>query len=89
MKKVIGFLAIGLLTLTVSCKDNKEHEHHDGTMHNEETQMESTEDHHHHSKMEETAAVYYCPMKCEGDKTYDKAGECPKCGMDLVVVEKE
>jgi len=28
-------------------------------------------------------------MKCEGEKTYDKAGECPKCGMDLVVVEKE
>jgi Cu2+-exporting ATPase len=22
-------------------------------------------------------------MKCEGDKTYDKAGKCPKCGMDL------
>lgn len=26
---------------------------------------------------------YSCPMKCEGDKTYDKAGKCPKCGMDL------
>ena len=22
-------------------------------------------------------------MKCEGDKTYDKTGKCPKCGMDL------
>lgn len=29
-------------------------------------------------------AVYYCPMHCEGDKTYDKAGDCPICGMDLV-----
>ena len=28
--------------------------------------------------------VYYCPMRCEGDKTYDKAGDCPVCGMDLV-----
>ena len=27
--------------------------------------------------------VYACPMKCEGDKTYDKAGKCPKCGMEL------
>ena len=27
--------------------------------------------------------VYYCPMKCEGEKTYDKAGKCPKCGMNL------
>jgi Cu2+-exporting ATPase len=37
---------------------------------------------------EETVSAYYCPMKCEGEKTYDKAGECPKCGMDLVAVEK-
>jgi Cu+-exporting ATPase len=27
---------------------------------------------------------YYCPMFCEGDKVYDKAGDCPVCGMDLV-----
>ena len=23
-------------------------------------------------------------MHCEGDKTYDKSGDCPVCGMDLV-----
>jgi P-type Cu+ transporter len=28
--------------------------------------------------------IYYCPMHCEGDKTYDKPGSCPVCGMDLV-----
>ncbi|MFT7252143.1 MAG: heavy metal translocating P-type ATPase, partial [Flavobacterium sp.] len=28
--------------------------------------------------------AYYCPMHCEGDKVYDKAGDCPVCGMDLV-----
>lgn len=27
---------------------------------------------------------FYCPMHCEGDKMYDKAGDCPVCGMDLV-----
>jgi Cu2+-exporting ATPase len=27
---------------------------------------------------------YYCPMHCEGDKTYDKPGDCPVCGMHLV-----
>lgn len=32
--------------------------------------------------------VYQCPMKCEGDKTYDKAGKCPECNMDLKVVSK-
>ena len=31
-----------------------------------------------------TTGVYYCPMHCEGDKTYDKPGDCPVCGMDLV-----
>jgi len=36
------------------------------------------------TKTEMTAkAEYACPMKCEGDKTYHEAGQCPKCGMDL------
>lgn len=26
---------------------------------------------------------YFCPMRCEGDKTYDKPGDCPVCGMHL------
>lgn len=26
---------------------------------------------------------YYCPMHCEGDKLYDKPGNCPVCGMNL------
>ena len=30
------------------------------------------------------AGTYYCPMHCEGDKVYDKFGDCPVCGMDLV-----
>ncbi|WP_310559123.1 heavy metal-binding domain-containing protein, partial [Flavobacterium sp.] len=27
---------------------------------------------------------YYCPMHCEGEKVYDKPGDCPVCGMDLI-----
>jgi PHP family Zn ribbon phosphoesterase len=30
-----------------------------------------------------TPKTYQCPMKCEREKTYDKLGKCPKCGMDL------
>jgi Cu2+-exporting ATPase len=30
------------------------------------------------------SGVFYCPMHCEGDKTYDKEGNCPVCGMHLV-----
>jgi Cu2+-exporting ATPase len=32
--------------------------------------------------------TFYCPMHCEGEKTYDKAGDCPVCGMDLVEEQK-
>lgn len=32
----------------------------------------------HHEK-----GQYYCPMHCEQDKTYNKAGDCPVCGMHL------
>ncbi|APG65920.1 MULTISPECIES: heavy metal translocating P-type ATPase [Tenacibaculum] len=28
--------------------------------------------------------TFYCPMHCEGEKTYDKPSDCPVCGMDLV-----
>jgi protein SCO1/2 len=30
-----------------------------------------------------TAEKYQCPMHCEGDKTYDKPGNCAVCKMDL------
>lgn len=32
--------------------------------------------------------IYYCPMRCEGDKTYDKPGNCPVCGMHLKQEER-
>ena len=46
---------------------------------------------HHHSedaKVEKPkgkgTGIFYCPMHCEGNKTYNKPGDCPVCGMDLV-----
>lgn len=40
--------------------------------------------HHHHDHNETTAGEkYQCPMKCEGNKTYDKPGNCPVCNMHL------
>ena len=47
-------------------------------------------EHHHISEAKKEKSkgsgtgTFYCPMHCEGDKTYDKAGDCPVCGMDLV-----
>lgn len=28
-------------------------------------------------------SVYQCPMKCEGEKTYNAPGNCPVCNMHL------
>ena len=46
-------------------------------------------EHNHADKKEEKpkgkgTGTFYCPMHCEGEKTYDKAGDCPVCGMDLM-----
>jgi len=53
-------------------------------------------EHHHHSKEEKkeqsigkNTDMFYCPMHCEGDKIYDKSGDCPICGMDLVPLEAD
>ncbi|NDP22842.1 MAG: hypothetical protein GZ091_17450 [Paludibacter sp.] len=32
----------------------------------------------------QSQTLYACPMKCEGDKTYDSPGNCPVCNMKLV-----
>lgn len=41
------------------------------------------------NKVAADTVAYQCPMKCEGNKTYDKAGKCPKCNMSLVKVEQK
>lgn len=51
--------------------------------------MPDSHNHSHHDNMKKDESskgtgVFYCPMHCEGDKTYDEPGDCPVCGMDLV-----
>ena len=38
----------------------------------------------HDEVTEKKSGIYYCPMHCEGEKTYDNPGDCPICGMNLV-----
>ncbi len=52
--------------------ENHQHSHH----------------HKHHNHSEEKEKKYYCPMKCEGDKTYDEPGDCPVCNMHLIPVSE-
>lgn len=39
------------------------------------------------SMSSDMASAYMCPMKCEGEKSYEKSGNCPKCGMELKKAE--
>ncbi|QGY45850.1 heavy metal translocating P-type ATPase [Maribellus comscasis] len=60
---------------------------------NEQTQKTSRHrhqhEHHQHKKTPESGeGVYYCPMHCEGDKTYGQPGDCPVCGMHLIKEER-
>ena len=49
----------------------------------------SLETHQHPNNHVEKSKKYYCPMKCEGDKTYDEPGDCPVCNMHLVPVGEQ
>ena len=52
-------------------------------------QNKATEGEHQHDTDEQhkhddiTTSDYQCPMKCEGDKTYNNPGNCPECKMKL------
>ncbi|MCK4978849.1 MAG: heavy-metal-associated domain-containing protein, partial [Candidatus Delongbacteria bacterium] len=51
----------------------------------EDSEVKSEHHHkHHHTEHKKGNGIYYCPMRCEGNKTHDKPGSCSVCGMDLV-----
>jgi hypothetical protein len=65
--------------------NNKSTEHvHKSTEVNHDHDMDNK-----HENGEMAEAHYQCPMKCEGDKMYDKPGKCPVCKMELKKVNKD
>jgi Cu2+-exporting ATPase len=68
------------------------HEHHHHGEHKHEHSHkkhrhgEQTHGYSHHGPSE-GGGKYYCPMHCEGEKMYDRPGDCPVCGMHLVKEE--
>ncbi|HUZ61687.1 MAG TPA: heavy metal-binding domain-containing protein, partial [Hanamia sp.] len=60
---------------SISLPGEATHRHHKGLQSTPENASQ---------KSVKGSGVFYCPMHCEGDKTYDKQGNCPVCGMDLV-----
>ena len=76
-KQLISFfLSLVVLAVITSCGHKNSTQHADPSS-TEQTTVDTT------GTSQPVAAVYQCPMKCEGDKTYDKPGKCPKCKMDL------
>ena len=86
-KKVKGS---GVFYCPMHCEGNKTYDHPGDCpicgMHLVE-QVGGAQQHHHHQESPKKVkgnGVFYCPMHCEGNKTYDHPGDCPVCGMDLV-----
>ena len=76
MKKSILLVAaiFSIAVIFTSCKESKK----------EEVKTESHEGHDHESDSGVTSKeAYKCPMDCEKGKSYEEAGVCPVCKMDL------
>jgi Cu2+-exporting ATPase len=58
----------------------------EGENQNQQNCCGGAEPHHHHDSSSNANTSYQCPMKCEGDKTYDAPGSCPVCNMHLASV---
>lgn len=82
-KSIVLFAAIfSFAVLFTACKENKKEEV------KEEVKIESHEGHD-HEEGEMSSSVYQCPMDCEKGKTYEVAGNCPVCKMDLKEISNE
>lgn len=80
------FLCMAVFVLT-SCNNHKKEniEKKEAVEQKEHSSSEEAEAHDHGYEI--AMSAYQCPMKCEGDKTYDEEGACPECKMDLKKVE--
>lgn len=75
-KDKIKLLLIFIASLSLACNGNKgTNENHDGHTHDSSMHMEAKN-------------MYTCPMP-EDSVFSDKPGACPKCGMELMKVEKK
>lgn len=85
MKKSILFVAalFSIAVMFTSCKESKKEgdkrEHHKERAHDRE---ECGHDHK-GPRHDARVAAYKCPMDCEKGKSYEEAGSCPVCKMDL------
>ena len=73
---------------TIEMTHHPSHDEH-GNIQHQDVQSNHAHSHQHSGTMTlkpptaNNGGKYYCPMHCEGDKLYDKPGNCPVCGMNL------
>lgn len=70
----MAFLAFGLFTFN-GCGKGHSHEHEHG---------QNVENGENPGDSDASKSKYMCPMECEGSNL-EEAGQCPVCGMDLVL----
>ncbi len=63
--------------------EQKSHDNHSAGGSSHQHHEHHKQHDHQHKESLNGKGKYYCPMRCEGDKTYDDPGSCPVCGMDL------
>jgi hypothetical protein len=80
MKKIIFSTVIALAFLT-SCGNDASKTKSDSTADSTKTTTTTP------ANGQVAAVKYQCPMQCEGTKTYDAPGKCPKCQMDMKEVK--
>lgn len=88
MKKVLlTFALIASIGISVvSCKSEAKKESEEVNTEVVEEVIEVSED---AENLDIAVVTYQCPMKCEGDKTYEAPGQCPTCEMELKEVESD
>lgn len=80
--RLIGVL-FGILFFFIQCQSTKQENTTPSSENETQVTTQTTQQENTAPDTLTAATLYACPMKCEGDKTYDKPGTCPVCGMDL------
>ena len=93
MKAIVVVLFAASLVFVTACQKEEARQDEQAKQEKQTQQTETGRHEGHQHEVtgggETVAAAFYCPMKCEGEKTYADAGTCPTCNMDLVEVEDE
>lgn len=90
MKKISRLLVFAVIFgfVFTACNNGKKEESSANEVKDQKEQVKEEDKSEAHDHGYELAmAAYQCPMKCEGEKTYEEEGSCPVCKMDLKEIE--